>query len=117
MGVSLLAGVTVHGGDGALSYACARLCERDLQVAANRIDLCEIDSPVDKPVAVGADAAQAARQGAGGGAFRHLPGRDLRRAACDAIEPAWPTRLLCLLPTLVQETRQLLAEDQYRPAI
>src|SRR6266550_8537093 len=117
MSLSLLAGVTVHGGDGALPYACAGLCERDLQFAPTRIDFREIDPPVDEPVAVGADAAQVASQWAGGGAVRHLPRRDLRRAACDAINPARPARLLCLLPTLVQETRQLLAEDQHRPSI
>src|SRR6266404_3513941 len=117
MSLSLLAGVTIHGGGRALSYACAGLCERDLQLASNGIDFREIDPPVDEPAAVGADAAQAAGQWAGGGAVRHLPGRYLGRAACDAKNPTRPAGLLGLLPALVQEPRQLPAEDQNRPTV
>src|SRR6516165_9282342 len=117
MRLSLLAGVTVHGGGRALSYAWARLCERDLQFASNRIDFREIDAPVDEPVAVGTDAAQVASQGGGGGAFRHLPSWDLRRATCDAIDSARSAPLFCLLPPLVQEPQQLAAENQYRPPV
>src|SRR5262249_54291467 len=115
MGLSLLAGVTVHGGDGALSYACVGLCERDLQFTSNCIDFPEIDAAIDEPVAVRTDATQVACQPAGGHAFRHLPGWDLRRPACNAI--ARSARLLRLLPALAQEARQLLAEDQDRPPI
>src|SRR5262245_7871711 len=103
MGLSLLAGVTVHGGGGPLSYACAGLRERDLPIASSRINFREVDSPVDEPAAVGADAAQAPGQGAGGGAVRHLPGRYLGRAACDAKNPTRPAGLLGPLPALVQE--------------
>src|SRR6266404_4066357 len=117
MSLSLLAGVTIHGGGRALSYACAGLCERDLQLASNGIDFREIDPPVDEPAAVGADAAQAAGQWAGGGAVRHLLGRYLGRAACDAKNPTRPAGLLGPLPALVQEPRQLPAEDQHRPSI
>src|SRR5262249_34537520 len=117
MSLSLPAGVTVHGEDGALSYAWPGLSERDFQFTSNRIDFREIDPPIDEPVAVGADAAQVARQGAGRGAFRHVPGRDFRRAARDAINPAWPARLLCLLPALMQEPRQLSAKNQGRSPV
>src|SRR5262245_6405570 len=117
MGLSLLAGVTLHGGGGPLSYARTGLRERDLQIASNGIEFREIDPPVDEPVAVRTDAAQIAGQGAGRGAFRHLPGRGFRRTARDAINPARPTRLLGPLPALLQEPHQLATEDQCRPSI
>src|SRR5262245_11498707 len=117
MSLSLLAGVTVHGEDSALSYACLGLCERDLQFTSNCIDFPEIDAAIDEPVAVRTDATQVACQPAGGHAFRHLPGWDLRRPACDAIDPPRSARLLRLLPPLAQEARQLPTEDQDRPPI
>src|SRR5690349_14138357 len=101
MSASLLAGVTVHGEGSVLPYTCAGLRERDFQFAPYRIDLREIDPPVDQAVAIGADAAQAAREWAGGSAFRHFPGRDLRLAAGDAENPPWPASLLRLLPAFM----------------
>src|SRR6266487_2071900 len=115
MSLSLLPEVTVLGGDSALSYACARLCECDFKFASDCIDFLKIDPAIDEPVAVGADAAQVADQRAGGDAFGHLSGGHLRRAAGDAIKSARPARSLCLLATLVQEPRQLRAEDQGWP--
>ena len=53
----------------------------------------------------------------GGDIVRHLSGGDLGRAAGDAVNSAWPTRLLGLLPPLFQEARQLSAEDQRRPPL
>src|SRR6516164_624687 len=97
-----------------LGRGCVSVISRS---ASNRINFREIAPPVDEPVAVGADAAQVARQGSGGGAFRHLPGWDLRRPACDAIDPPRSARLLRLLPALAQEARQLPTEDQDRPPI
>jgi len=117
MSLSFLAGVTVHGEDSALSYAWAGPCERDLQFASNCTNFREIDPPVDEPVTVRADAAQVSRLGPSGDAFRHLPGRDLRRTARDAINPTRPARLLGSLPALMQEPQQLATEDQRRPSI
>src|SRR5215813_13118852 len=112
MSISLMAGVTGHGGDGALSYACAGLCDRDLQFAPNRIDFREIDPPVDEPVAVGADAAQVARVVAGGDAFRHLAGRALGRTAGDAINSARPDDRR---PMLIPRRRSWRNRDSSRP--
>src|SRR5262249_13225705 len=112
MSLSLLAGVTVHGEDSALSYAWVGLCERDLQFALNCTNFREIDPPVDEPVTVRADAAQVSRPGPSVDAFRHLPGRDVRRPACDAVNASWSARLLRFLPALAQEARHFQTEDQ-----
>src|SRR5262249_59176594 len=97
--------------------AGAGLWEGVLQRPSTRMVLREIAPPVDEPVAVGADAAQVARVVAGGDAFRHLAGRALGRTAGDAINSARPARLLRIPPALVQEPRQLPAEDQHRPPV
>ena len=64
MSLSLLAGDhNSRRGGSALPYACAGLCERDLQFAPNVIDLRDIDPSVDEPVAVWTDAAQVPARG------------------------------------------------------
>src|SRR5262249_61122646 len=100
MGLSLLAGVTVHGEDSALSYARTRLCERDFQIASNRIDFREIDAPVDEPVAVRTDATQVARQRAGGDAFCRLRGGARRGPVFGAKSPPRAARVFFLFPPL-----------------
>jgi hypothetical protein len=89
-----------------VAYAWAGLCERDVQVTSNCIDLREIDPPVDEPLAIGTDATQVPHRRAHWGTIRHTSGGGLRRAACDAIKPARPARLLKLLSTLVKKPRQ-----------
>src|SRR5215472_13699023 len=109
MSLSLLAGVTVHGEDSALSYAWSRLCDRDVQVAAHCAQLQRIDPTVDHPVAVRADAPQRARGVAGLDALGHAPCGHLRRAAWQAKDTARTAGLLSACPALGQEAPEFLA--------
>src|SRR5262249_56809779 len=115
MSLSLLAGVTVHGGDGALSYTCSRLCERDVQVAAHRVEVLGIHPAIDHPVAVWTDALERTGGVAGRHAFSHLPGGYLLRAARQAVDTARAASLLPACPPIGHGTGEVLAPEP-RPA-
>src|SRR5262249_33807544 len=117
MSLSLLAGVTVHGGDGALSYTCSRLCERDVQVAAHRVEVLGIHPAIDHPVAVWTDALERTGGVAGRHAFSHLPGGYLWRAARQAVDTAGTASLLRACPTIGQEAAKFLATDPSRALV
>jgi hypothetical protein len=54
------AGVTIHGGGDPLSYAWRCIRECDFKIPLNRLDFRLVHPPVNKPVAIGTNAAKVA---------------------------------------------------------
>src|SRR6185369_12967333 len=90
-----LDGVTIHIGHSRLSYACSRLREGNVKLAAYRIQLCRIHAPINHAIAVRADTFENADGVADGHALDHLQCRELRRTAGQAEYAARTTGLLC----------------------
>src|SRR5262249_58882290 len=92
--------MTIHVGVRCLFYARRRLCDRDIQVAANRVEFPWIDPAIDHPIAVRADALKRAGGVAGLDAVDHFLGGHLGRAARQTVDAPRPAGLLGARPAL-----------------
>jgi hypothetical protein len=101
----------------ALYYVSQRLRHRDVQVAANLLQLCQIYAPVHHRVTVGTDCNEVAQRLGNGLIFHHVTGWCFRRAASDAIEFAGLTRLFVLHPLCPKDSSEVATENQYRSLV
>jgi hypothetical protein len=106
IGSIFLSGVTIHGGGDPLSYSRQCIRECDFKVPLNRLDFRLVHPPVNKPVAIGTNAAKVAGGVRHRHKFRHVSGRCFWRSARQTVDMAWRTRLLCGLAATLKKSHE-----------
>jgi hypothetical protein len=106
IGLTFLAGVTIHGGANPLSYAWRCIRECDFKIPLNRLDFRLVHPPVNKPVAIGTNAAKVAGGVRHRHKFRHVSGWCFWRSAWQTIDMAGWTGLLCGLAATLKKSHE-----------
>src|ERR1700730_4413075 len=103
---NLPSGVTIHGRGDPLSYAWRCIRECDFKIPLNRLDFRLVNPPVNKPVAIGTNAAKVAGRVRHRHKFSHVSGRCFWRSAWQTIDMAWQTGLLFGLATTLEKSHE-----------